>query len=160
MANALTEQGWSALKIGDEIGYSNWLTVDQQLLDQFGSATLDDDPMHLDPEWAKETGPFGGTIAFGFWTMSTLTHFFHEASGTVASRVPSKEGYYLNYGMDRLRLITPVPVGSRIRGHFKVANVRKDEKNRTLVTFDAKIEIEGAERPALVAKWLSIWVRP
>lgn len=160
MAEALTEQGFSLHKPGDVIGYSHWVVVDQQLIDQFGIATIDDDPMHLDPQWAKDTGPYGGTIAFGFWTMSMLTHLFHSASGTEPARIPAREGYYLNYGIDRLRLITPVPVGGRIRGHFGVGDVRIDEKQRIIVTFDVTIEIEGEERPALVGKWLAIWVRP
>lgn len=160
MTNSLTEKGFSVLRPGDEIGYSHWVSVDQSLIDHFGIATIDDDPMHLDPTWACDIGPFGGTIAFGFWTISMLTHLFHSASGTEPARIPAREGYYLNYGIDRLRLISPVPVGGRIRGHFTVADVRTDEKGRTIVTFSVTIEVEGGERPALVAHWLAIWVRP
>jgi acyl dehydratase len=80
--SGLNEEGFAALAAGDVVGTSEWVTVDQRLLDQFGSATLDDDPMHLDPEWARETGPFGTTVAFGFWTMSLLTHLLHSAMKT------------------------------------------------------------------------------
>lgn len=158
--SGLNEEGFSTLAAGDAIGTSDWVTVDQRLLDQFGSATLDDDPMHLDPEWARETGPFGTTVAFGFWTMSLLTHLLHSAMKTAPARTPSAEGYYLNYGIDRLRFIEPVPVGSRVRGAFVVKDVRTDARNRILVTFGVTVEIEGLDRPALVADWLGIWVRP
>jgi acyl dehydratase len=157
---ALNEGGFASLAAGDLIGTSDWVVVEQRLLDLFGAATLDDDPMHLDPEWARDTGPFGTTVAFGFWTMSLLTHLLHSAMNTAPARTPSAEGYYLNYGIDRLRLIEPVPINSRIRATFVVNNVRADPRNRILVTFGVTIEIEGNERPALVADWLGIWVRP
>ncbi len=140
---------------GQEVGCSDWILVDQAMIDGFGAVTLDPDPMHIDPDWAA-AGPFGGTIAFGFLTISLLTPMMHSAMGTA----PRKEsaGHYLNYGFDRLRLVAPVPVGSRIRGRFVKLRQGEDEKGRLLSTFEATVEIEGAERPALVAEWLSIWV--
>jgi acyl dehydratase len=113
--------------------------------------------MHVDPEWARRDGPYQDTIAFGFLTMSLLTHLLHSALGTCSDRVPTS-GHYLNLGFDRLRLVSPVPVDSRIRGHFKVRNAARDEQGRVRVSFDAAIEVEGSDRPALVAEWLSIWV--
>jgi len=142
------------------VGSSRWLTVDQEMIDRFGHATLDPDPMHIDPEWARRNGPFGGTIAFGFLTMSLLTHLLHDALGTSADRDDYREGYYLNYGFDRLRLVAPVRTGKRIRGVFKLANRVRDERRRLVSTFDCTIEIEGEDRPALVAQWLSVWVPP
>lgn len=94
--------------------------------------------MHVDPDWAA-TRPFGQTIAFGFLTMSLLSHLLNQATGIDSSRHNSSAGYYLNYGFDRLRLVTPVPVGSRIRGRFKVADVRQDAKTRTIVKFLAEV---------------------
>jgi acyl dehydratase len=129
------------------------------MIGAFGDATRDHDPMHVDPAWASR-GPFNGTIAFGFLTMSLLTHFMHSAMGTDPKRHDPSLGYYLNYGFDRMRLISPVPVGSRIRGHFRVLEVRPDAKNRSILKFGATVEIEGGERPALSAEWLSVWVPP
>jgi acyl dehydratase len=144
---------------GDEISPSPWLLVSQAMIDRFADATLDPDPMHIDPVWAKANSPFGGTIAFGFMTMSLLTHLLHKALGTDPNDDASL-GYYLNYGFDRLRLVSPVPVGARIRGVFAVRQRVQDERGRWVTTFDATIEIEGADRPALVAQWLAIWVPP
>jgi len=145
---------------GQDIGVSAWLTIDQDLISKFGEATLDADPMHVDPKWAQEKGPFGHTVAFGFLTMSLLTNLLHDASKTTWSIEPGHEGYYLNYGFDRMRLISPVPVGSRIRGHFKTIDRTVDEKDRHLVKIWVEIEIEGHDRPALIAEWLTIWVPP
>ena len=86
---------------------SEWLTVDQERIDQFGRATLDSDWMHVDPERAKRDGPFGGTVAFGFWTLSMLTYFVRHAGGR---DYPEGALYGLNYGFDRVRLIEPVVV--------------------------------------------------
>lgn len=150
----------SKISVGAEIGVSDWVTVTQDMIDRFGEATLDPDPMHIDPVWARENGPFGKTIAFGFLTVSLLTRLFHAASDTDSAREPAKEGYYLNYGFDRLRLVSRVPVGARVRGRFGVASRDKDAKGRWRMAMDCTIEIEGDERPALVARWLSVWVPP
>ncbi len=148
------------LNPGDDFEPSPWLDVTQDMVDHFGAATLDPDPMHIDPEWAREKGPFGGTIAFGFLTMSLLTHLLHQALRTHSHRDPSEFGYFLNYGFNRLRLVSPVPVGARIRGQFKVADRVRDERGRWITTMDCTVEIEGSVRPALVAEWLSVWVPP
>ena len=149
-----------AMELGGVVGTSRWLTVDQPMIDRFGQATLDPDPMHIDPQWAKSNAPFGGTIAFGFLTISLLTHLLHDAMGTDPVRDALHQGYYLNYGFDRLRLVAPVRVGSRVRGVFKLAKRIRDERDRLVSTFDCVIEIEGEERPALIAQWLSVWVPP
>lgn len=145
---------------GEDIGVSSWLTIDQVLISKFGEATLDADPMHVDPQWAASKGPFGHTVAFGFLTMSLLTNLLHDASHTTWAINPGAEGYYLNYGFDRMRLIAPVPVGARIRGHFKTLDRTVDEKDRHLVKIGVEIEIESQDRPALVGEWLTIWVPP
>ncbi len=160
MAQSKAAMALESMEPGSVIGTSRWLEVDQALIDGFGAATLDPDPMHIDPEWAKANGPFGGTIAFGFLTVSLLTYLMHDALGTQPDREAHNRGYYLNYGFDRLRLVSPVRVGSRVRGVFKLARRIRDEKNRLVSTFDCVIEIEGEERPALVAQWLSVWVPP
>lgn len=148
------------LPLNAELGVSNWVVVDQAMIDGFGAVTLDPDPMHIDPEWAAANGPFGGTIAFGFLTVSLLTHLLHSAMGTHPGREAAGQGHYLNYGFDRLRLVAPVKVGARIRGRFTKLRQQQDDQGRWLTTFGCVIEIEGADRPALVADWLSIWIPP
>lgn len=156
---APSQRLFAGLQVGQDLGVSAWVPVDQQMIDRFGAATLDPDPMHVDPLWARQQGPFGHTIAFGFLTMSLLTHLLHSALNTDSARDPSNEGYYLNYGFDRLRLIATVPVGSRIRGRFKVLDVR-DSDGRIIVKFGVEVEIEGGNQPALVGEWLGIWIPP
>lgn len=143
---------------GTEIGVSAWVLIDQDMVDRFAEVTKDPDPLHNDPEWARANGPFGGTTAFGFLTMSLLTHMFrtvveHDLRETDL-------GLFLNYGFDRLRLVAPVPVGKRIRGRFTMGDRRADAGGRWIVRFLCEVEIEGSERPALVAEWLSAWVPP
>jgi acyl dehydratase len=138
---------------------SDWVRVTQEMIDEFGHCTLDPDPMHVDPEWAA-AGPFGMTISFGFLTISLLSRLMRAALKTPHARDLSVSGYYLNYGFERLRLVSPVKVNSRIRGHFQVIGREQDEKGRVLSTFHCVIEIEGEERPAMVADWLSLWVPP
>jgi acyl dehydratase len=153
--------GGAGLAIGHEINSDKWLQVTQDLLDGFGKYTIDPDPFHIDPLWAKEHSPYGGTIAFGFFTISMLTHLMHLAQGSGARDVaadPTKYGHYLNYGFNRLRLVAPVPAGSHIRGIYKVKDLIVDEKGRSVVTFDVKIEIQGEARPALIADWLAVWI--
>jgi acyl dehydratase len=145
---------------GKDIGASAWVTVDQALISAFGAATLDPDPMHVDPAWAARRSPFGQTLAFGFLTVSLLTHLLHDASGSAATADPRTQGYFLNYGFDRLRLISPVLVGARVRGRFRTLDRRIDAKGRHIVKFEAQVEIEGETRPALAAEWLTVWVPP
>lgn len=160
MSNTSVAATFESMQPGTMVGTSQWLTVDQALIDRFGTATLDPDPMHIDPEWARANGPFGGTIAFGFLTMSLLTHLLHDALGSSPNRDAHHQGYYLNYGFDRLRLVAPVRTGKRIRGVFKLARRIRDERQRLVSTFDCTIEIEGEDRPALIAEWLTVWVPP
>ena len=160
MQNPNAQDALGSLKPGDHVGTSPWTVVSQDMIDGFGAVTLDPDPMHIDPEGARENGPFGGTIAFGFLTMSLLTHFLHSALGSSPHRDPHTSGYYLNYGFDRLRLVSPVHAGKRLRGVFRIADRTRDERQRLVTTFDCMIEIEGEERPALIASWLTVWVPP
>jgi acyl dehydratase len=146
---------------GQVISSPDWVHVTQDLIDGFGKYTIDPDPYHIDPVWAKEHSPYGGTIAFGFFTISMLTHLMHLAQGSGARDVsadPTIYGHYLNYGFNRLRLVSPVPVGSSIRGKFTIKDVANDPKGHTIVTFGVVVEIENEDRPALVADWLAVWV--
>ena len=147
MQNRGEEPVQLGLEPGREIGPSPWLVVNQDMIDRFGDVTLDPDPMHDDPEWATNNSPFGGTIAYGFLTISLLSHFMRSVGSAEGG------GHFVNYGFEKLRLVEPVPVGARVRGRFVVASV-SDERGRRRVTFDTTVEIEGSERPAMVAQWV------
>lgn len=139
---------------GSELGVSDWLTVDQERINGFGASTLDDDWLHLDPARARAEAGFDGTIAFGFWTLSMLTYFSHQLG-----MWPSDIGYGLNYGLEKVRWINPVPVGSRIRNRCVLLDFAEREKNRFLIRTSNTVEIEGQDRPALVAEWLGLFIK-
>jgi acyl dehydratase len=160
MSRTPMKDSFARFRPGMDLGASSWITVTQEMITKFGDATLDQDPMHVDPEWAAN-GPFGEAVAFGFLTMSLLTRLMvHDVLGADSSRPDVADGYYLNYGFDRLRLIEPVPAGSRVRAHFTVKGVRPDDGGRSIVTFGVQMECDRATRPVLVAEWLSCWVPP
>lgn len=138
---------------GKELGYSQWFVIDQARIDSFGLASEDVDPMHMDPEWAHAQSPYGTTIAYGFLTLSLLTHMLHD----VILRSP-REAYKLNYGLDRVRMITPVRVGSSVRARIVLKAARERAPGRILCNFDVAVEIRGEQRPALVAEWLLLLV--
>jgi acyl dehydratase len=137
--------------LSKDIGTSRWIEVTQQRITEFGNVTEDPDRMHIDPEYATAHSPFGKTIAFGFLTVSLLTRMVND----VVAR-PSDEVSTLNYGFDRLRLLSPVLVDSRIRGHLvlKALSLRSPSQFRAVYT--VTVEIEGGAKPALVADWLSV----
>jgi acyl dehydratase len=114
--------------------------------------------MHVDPGWCLANSPFKTTIAFGFLTTSLLTYFSHQALGWVSTTGADDGGYALNYGFDRLRLIEPVRVGSRIRAHFTLLAFDEVRPGEVRSKYGVTVEIEGNERPALVAEWLGLWV--
>lgn len=134
--------------------YSDWITVTQDDIDLFARATRDPDPMHVDPQWAAEKGPFQTTVAFGFYTLSLITHMSH------ASGIWSDDVYALNYGFDRLRFVAPVPVDSRIRGRFELNSSESRPDGSMLTRTAVTVEIEGQEKPALVADWLGVAYPP
>jgi acyl dehydratase len=144
--------------IGQQVGTSHWVLVDQDMINRFAQVTLDPDPMHIDPEWSARHSPFGKTIAFGFLTTSLLTHLYHDVLQYDRHGHAQTGGYPLNYGFDRLRLIAPVPVGSRIRGHFTLIDVRERGPGEVVHKTSVVIEIEGQQKPALVGEWLGLWV--
>lgn len=131
---------------------SNWLTVSQDDIDRFADVTRDLDWMHIDPERVKTDSPFGTTIAFGFQTMSMLTWFSHDAG-----LWPEAIHHGINYGFDRMRLMAPVPVGSRIRGRFVLRDVENRPDGGVRATLGVTVEIEGKDKPALAGDWIVIF---
>ena len=132
-----------AAAAGSEIGTSEWLDVDQARIDAFADATLDHQWIHVDVDRAG-TGPFGTTIAHGFLTLSLLPHF---ASQVFRLETP---GARLNYGLDKVRFPSPVPVDSRLRSHVRFGEVRDLAAGKQLVV-EHTVEIEGHDKPACVA---------
>jgi acyl dehydratase len=131
---------------------SDWFTIDQARIDAFAELTGDKQFIHVDPKRAAET-PFGGTIAHGFLTASML-------SAMAIDCVPLAEGVAIaiNYGFDRLRFIAPVRSGARIRGHFKLVEFGERKPGELASRYAVTVEIEGSEKPALAAEWLSVLV--
>jgi len=133
---------------GDTYGPSEWLELTQERIDQFAEATGDDQWIHVDPEKAAK-GPFGTTIAHGFLTLSLLVKFQYE---TRPERGEFRMG--INYGVNKVRFPAPVPVGSRIRGHFEILEVGEVEGGVQIVT-KGTVELEGGEKPVCVAEMVS-----
>ena len=138
--------------IGQEVGVSRWITVDQARIDAFAEITEDRQFIHIDPVAAAQT-PFGGTIAHGFLTLSLMSAMTYDA-------VPPLRGVVMgvNYGFDKLRFLAPVPAGSNIRGRFKLLSAEDKGGGRWLLKHEVTVEIEGAEKPALIAEWLGMQV--
>jgi acyl dehydratase len=139
--------------IGKDEGTGDWFQVTQDQVDQFADITHDHQFIHVDPERAKDT-PFGTTIAHGFLTLSMLTHL--SASASSAPPDPAKYAGMLtgiNYGFNRVRFVSPVKVGSRIRARAVTANAEL-KGNAIELTRNITVEIEGEEKPALAAEWV------
>jgi acyl dehydratase len=148
----------ASVAVGDEIGKSIWLTVTQEMICAFGAATLDADRFHDDPDWARQNSPYGTTIAYGFQTIGLLTYLMRTTFKEMDALAAAPDGYPLNYGFDRLRLVSPVPCGSRIRARFTLNERSIDEKGRIHQRIGTIVEIENSSRPALAGEWLSVWV--
>ncbi|WP_342244622.1 MaoC family dehydratase [Pseudomonas sp. OTU5201] len=138
---------------GDLAGVSDWITVDQTMLDDFARVTGDDAFIHTDPARASHTR-FGGTIAHGLLVLSLLPLMMRTAMPAIADK---KMG--VNYGYDRIRFTGTVPVDSRVRGRFSFAAMAERSPGFHLLTYDVTVEVEGRDSPALSANWLlGIWV--
>ena len=137
--------------VGHEVGVSSWHLLDQSRINLYADVIEDHQFIHVDPERAKRETAFGTTIAHGFLTMSLMSIMSYEVMPVIAGTTMG-----VNYGFDKLRFISPVKAGSRLRGRFVLAQakLRKDRElqSRTQVT----VEIEGQERPALLADWLGL----
>lgn len=134
--------------IGQEAGVSDWVPVTQQMIDRFAELTGDDQWIHLDAERARRESPFGSTIAHGFLTVALLSRLVSEAV-----RVEGPFRMRVNYGFNRLRFPSPVPAGVRVRARVTPVSV-KDFEGGHEVTWSVTVEVEGRDKPALVAEWL------
>ncbi|MCB1395398.1 MAG: MaoC family dehydratase [Rhodobacter sp.] len=135
-------------RIGEVVGASDWILLDQARIDAFADVTEDHQFIHVDPARAADS-PFGGTIAHGFLTLSMLSRMAAQALPVLGEVRES-----LNYGFDKIRFLTPVPSGARVRGVFTLQGTEDKPGNRQMLRFAVAVEIEGTDRPALVADWL------
>lgn len=131
--------------------HSDWLLIDQHMIDQFADATLDRQYIHVDPIRAAAT-PFGGTIAHGFLTLSLIAYLQESINAGFMPDIKMA----INYGSDRVRFITPVRSGSHVRLASTLAELTERSKDQILLRHDIAAEIQGEERPALVASWLAL----
>ena len=134
-------------RVGQEIGVSPWVEITQERIDTFARAIDDFQWIHVDPERAAAS-PFGHTIAHGFLTLSLLSHLSELTFGFTDRRMG------INYGLNRVRFTSPVPVNSRVRARFTLQKFEKIEGDGVQVTWNVVVEIDGAAKPALVAEWL------
>jgi acyl dehydratase len=137
--------------VGKEIGVSDWETIDQQRIDRFAECTGDRQWIHVDVDRARRESPFGSTIAHGYLLLSLLAptslEVFIKPAGIKAA---------LNYGIDRVRFISPVKAGSRVRNRIKLLGAEDKGNGRTLLTTENALEIDAADKPALIAQVLSM----
>ncbi len=131
--------------VGLSVGPSRWFAIDQARISAFGDLTEDFNPIHRDPA----ASPFGHTVSIGFLTLSLLSAMAEDGLPAIAG-----EAYKLNYGFDRVRFLAPVPSGRRVRGRGRISAVAAKGPGRHLLTLGMAIDIERAERPALIADWL------
>ena len=137
--------------VGQEIGSSDWFEVDQDRINMFADATLDHQFIHIDSE--KATPLFGSTIAHGFLSLSLVPHLTSQAV-----LAPENLKMVFNYGLDKVRFINPVNVGSKVRTHSKCVSVDDKGDGRYLMKTEVTMEIEGVEKPAYIAETLSMFV--
>ncbi|WP_157863251.1 MaoC family dehydratase [Bradyrhizobium tropiciagri] len=141
---------YAALR-GKEVGVSRWFEIDQSRIDKFADVTEDWQFIHIDPNKAAES-PFGGTVAHGFLTLSMLAAMAYDGLPAIEGRVMG-----VNYGFDKIRFVTPVRSGSRVRARFKLLEVTPRGPKEIMTKSEVSVEIEGAEKPAIVAEWLGMY---
>ena len=140
--------------VGQEVAVTDWFTMTQDRVQDFADATLDHQWIHVDVERAKKESPFKTPIAHGFLTLSLLAHFMEDAVS-----IEQKFSLAVNYGMNKMRFVSPVKVGARIRARFVLAATRDVEPRGLEAQYNATIEVEGSEKPACVAEWLVRYYR-
>ena len=139
--------------VGEELGVSDWVTIDQARIDAFAQCTGDKQWIHVDVERAASESPFGGTIAHGYLTLSLLASLAMEVG-----LIPADASAGLNYGLDNVRFITPVRAGARVRSRIVLLEVERKDKGRVILQTSNELQIEGADKPALMAETLALLV--
>ncbi|WP_438990830.1 MaoC family dehydratase [Lentibacter sp.] len=136
-------------QLGQKVGTSRWYEMSAARIKAFADVTEDWQPIHLD-DAAGAASPFGSTIAHGFLTLSLLSAMAYE--------MPALQGEAIgvNYGFEKVRFLSPVPTGARLRGHFTLAEMSAREDGGYMLTYDVSVEIDGQTKPALAARWLGL----
>ena len=142
-------------KTGEAVGVSQWRAVDQQRIDGFAELTEDPQWIHTDPARAAKESPFGTTIAHGFLSLSLLSAMAMDVLPTIQGQVMG-----INYGFDKVRFMNPVREGSKVRGTFTLLEVKQRSKSEWQLRHGVTVEIEGQDKPALIAEWLSLAIVP
>ncbi|WP_159950173.1 MaoC family dehydratase [Rhizobium sp. 18065] len=137
--------------LGTVVGVSDWITVDQTMIDAFAGATNDHQFIHTDPVRAAAETPYGGTIAHGFLTLSLLSAMNYDCLPKIREQTLG-----INYGFDKVRFMSPVKCNKRIRGSFLLAGARFRGAGMLMNTYDLTVEIEEERKPALTASWITI----
>jgi len=137
--------------VGQVLGISEWITIDQTMIDMSADATHDHQFIHTNPVRAAAESPFGGTIAHGFLTLSLLSAMNYDCLPKIREQTMG-----LNYGFDRVRFMSPVRCGARVRGHFTLTDSRFRGAGMLMTTYDISVEIENERKPALTANWITI----
>ena len=151
-ARTLTFKDLSGM-VGQELGVSSWLTVDQQMIDQFAETTRDRQWIHIDVARAKRESPYHAPVAHGFLTLSLIAAMSYELDA-----VPEGLAARFNYGLDKVRFLAPVRAGSRVRLRATLASFEEKEPGRFLMKSNSVVEIEGEDKPALIAETLVMLV--
>ncbi|MBD3664973.1 MaoC family dehydratase [Sulfitobacter aestuariivivens] len=139
--------------VGEKLGTSSWQTVTQEAVNEFANCTGDRQWIHIDVERAKKESPFGGPVAHGYLTLSMLSAMAMEIGV-----VPKGTAAALNYGLDKVRFLAPVPVGAKVRLQSTLKGFDRKDNGQYLMKSENTIEIEGADKPALIAESLAILV--
>ena len=153
LAHALTEAPITDIVagVGGEPVHSRWIAIDQAMIDRFATLTNDHNWLHVDPERAAKS-PVGSTIAHGFLTLSLIPTMAYEVLPRVQESTMG-----MNYGLNKVRFVAPVRVGSRVRGAFVLASAKtKEDGSRTELVYDITVEIDGEDEPALIAQWIRV----
>ncbi len=135
---------------GQEIGVSDWVEISQERINAFADCTEDHQFIHVDEAAAKQT-PFGGTVAHGFLSLSMLSKI---AYGTAIGLEGMVMG--VNYGFEKIRFLQPVRAGKKIRGRFVLKDAVEKKPGQWILSYDVSVEIEGQDKPALIAEWLTM----
>ena len=138
-------------RVGQELGVSDWVTIDQESINAFANCTGDRQWIHVDVERAKRESPFRGTIAHGYLTLSMVASLSMQVG-----IVPKDAAAGLNYGIDKARFLAPVPAGARVRLRVVLAGVEPKDGGQVVVKTQNTLEVEGSEKPALIAETLAL----
>ena len=140
--------------VGSEIGHSEWITISQKMIDDFCDVTGDYQFIHNDPNRAASETPFGGSIAHGFLTLSLITKMYKDTTPIIVGHE-----LVINYGLNRVRFLAPVPSGSRIRGRITLGKVEPRGENKILTENKIIVEIEDSEKPAMLGTWVTLLIK-